>query len=167
MSVGCAAGTLCGALASRPGARRALIAVAGVLVLGLAVFQARELSGLRAVTIYADKAVIPAGSCVVSDEVSLTIAANRFSTRPGCPAVLDSLATTLVEDNGISVQGGAKSSARAVAAWRWIFGHTEYVWLSSDSDRRIPWTNALTQWFHHHFKLLKVHNGTGHVYKRR
>jgi hypothetical protein len=138
-----------------------------VLVLGLAVFQARELSGLRAVTIYADKAVIPAGSCVVSDEVSLTIAANRFSTRPGCPAVLDSLATTLVEDNGISVQGGAKSSARAVAAWRWIFGHTEYVWLSSDSDRRIPWTNALTQWFHHHFKLLKVHNGTGHVYKRR
>ena len=167
MSVGCAAGTLCGALASRPGARRSLIAVTGVLVLGLAVFQARELSGLRAVTIYADKAVIPAGSCVVSDEVSLTIAANRFSTRPGCPAVLDSLATTLVEDNGISVQGGAKSSARAVAAWRWIFGHTEYVWLSSDSDRRIPWTNALTQWFHHHFKLLKVHNGTGHVYKRR
>ena len=121
-------------------ARRSLIAAAGVLVLGLAVFQARELSGLRAPNIYPDKAVIPAGSCVVSDEVSLTIAANRFSTRPGCPAVLDSLATTLVEDNGISVQGGAKSSARAVAAWRWIFAHAEYVWLSSDSDRRIPWT---------------------------
>ena len=167
MSVGCAAGTLGGALAGRPGARRALIAVAGALVLGLAVFQARELSGLRAVTIYADQAVIPAGSCVVSDEVSLTIAANRFSTQPGCPAVLDSLATTLVEDNGISVQGGAKSSARAVAAWRWIFGHAEFVWLSSDSDRRIPWTSALTQWFHRHFRLLKVHDGTGHVYQRR
>ena len=167
MSVGCAAGTLCRALASRPGARRSLIAVAGVLVLGLAVFQARELSGLRAPRIYADKAVIPAGSCVVSDEVSLTIAANRFSTRPGCPAVLDSLATTLVEDNGVSVQGGAKSLPRAVAAWRWIFAHTEYVWLSSQSGRRIPWTNALTQWFHQHFKLLKVHDGTGRVYQRR
>ena len=167
MSVGCAAGTLGGALARRPGARRSLIALAGVLVLGVALFQARELSGLRAVTIYADQAAIPAGSCVVSDEVSLTIAANRFSTRPGCPAVLDSLATTLVEDNGISVQGGARSSARAVAAWRWIFGHTEYVWLSSDSERRIPWTNALTHWFHRRFKLLKVHHGTGRVYQRR
>src|SRR3984957_18244090 len=152
MSVGCAAGTLGRALAGRPGARRSLIAVAGVLVLGLALFQARELSGLRAPNIYADKAVIPVGSCVVSDEVSLTIAANRFSTRPGCPAVLDSLATTLVEDNGISVQGGAKSSARAVAGWRWIFAHTEYVWLSSDSDRRIPWTKALTQWFDRRFR---------------
>jgi alpha-1,2-mannosyltransferase len=167
MSVGCAAGTLCSALASRPGARRSLIAVAGVLVLGLAVFQARELSGLRAPDIYADQAVIPAGSCVVTDEVSLTIAANRFSTRPGCPAVLDSLATTLVDDNGISVQGGAKSSARTVAGWRWIFAHAQYVWLSSQSGRRIPWTNALTGWFDHRFKLLTVHGGTGHVYKRR
>jgi hypothetical protein len=104
---------------------------------------------------------------VVSDEVSLTIAANRFSTRPGCPAVLDSLATTLVEDNGISVQGGARTSARTVAAWRWIFAHTEYVWLSSQSGRRIPWTNALSQWFGQHFKPLKVHGGTGRVYKRR
>ena len=141
--------------------------MAGVLVLGLAVFQARELSGLRAPNVYADKAVIPAGSCVVSDEVSLTLAVNRFSTRPSCPAVLDSLATTLVEDNGISVQGGAKSSARAVAAWRWIFGHTEYVWLSSDSDRRIPWTRPLSRWFDRHYRRLDVHGGLGHVYKRR
>jgi len=167
MSAGCAAGTLGRALAARPGARRSLIAAVAVLVLGLAVFQARELSGLRAPDIYGDKAVIPAGACVVSDEVSLTIAANRFSTRPGCPAVLDSLATTLVEDNGVSVQGGAKSSARTVAAWRRIFAHAEYVWLSSQSGRRIPWTNALTQWFEHHFTLLKVHHGTGRVYQRR
>ena len=167
MSVGCAAGTLCYVLARRPGARRSLIAVAAVLILGLAVFQARELSGLHTASIYPDKAVIPAGSCVVSDEISLTIAANRFSTRPGCPAVLDSLATTLVEDNGISVQGGAKSSVRAVAAWKWIFAHAEYVWLSSDSDRRIPWTHALNRWFAHHFKPLKVHHGLGRVYKRR
>jgi hypothetical protein len=167
MSVGCAAGALCGELASQPRARRSLIAAAGVLVLGLAVFQARELAGLRAPNVYADKAVIPAGSCVVSDEASLTLAVNRFSTRPSCPAVLDSLATTLVEDNGISVQGGAKSSARAVAAWRWIFGHTEYVWLSSDSDRRIPWTRSLSRWFDRHYRRLNVHGGLGHVYKRR
>jgi hypothetical protein len=104
---------------------------------------------------------------VVTDEVSLTLAANRFSTQPGCPDVLDSLATTLVEDNGVSVQGGAKASARAVAAWTWIFGHAQYVWLSPDSDRRIPWTRGLEHWFGRHFKRLPVHRGLGQVYKRR
>jgi alpha-1,2-mannosyltransferase len=167
ISFGCAAGTLCRAFSDRPGARRSLIAVATALVLGLAVFQARELSGLGATSVYPDKAVIPAGACVVTDEVSLTLAANRFSTRAGCPDVLDSLAATLVEDNGISVQGGAKASARAVSAWTWIFGHAQYVWLSSDSSRRIPWTHGLERWFASHFKRLKVHRGLGQVYKRR
>ena len=142
ISVGCAAGTLCRAFSDRPAVRRSLIAVAVVLVLGLGLFQARELSGLHTTSIYPDKAAIPAGSCVVTDEVSLTLAANRFSTGAGCPDVLDSLATTLVEDNGLSVQGGAKASARAVAAWTWIFGHAQYVWLSPDSDRRIPWSGG-------------------------
>jgi alpha-1,2-mannosyltransferase len=167
LSVGCAAGTLCRAFSDRPGVRRSLIAVAVALVLGLAVFQGRELSGLHTTSIYPDKAAIPAGSCVVTDEVSLTLAANRFSTAPGCPDVLDSLATTLVEDNGISVQGGAKASARAVSAWTWIFGHAQYVWLSSDSNRRIPWTHGLERWFARHFERLKVHRGLGQVYKRR
>jgi alpha-1,2-mannosyltransferase len=166
MSAGCAAGTLCRALADRPGARRGLIAVVGVLVLGLAVFQARELAGAGTTSIYPDSAVIPAGSCVVSDEISLTIAANRFSTRPGCPAVLDSLATTLVEDDGISVQGGAKSSARAVAGWQWIFAHAQYVWLSGEYGRRIPWTPTLKQWFARHFTRLTVNGGLGHLYRR-
>jgi hypothetical protein len=167
LSVGCAAGTLCRAFSERPGLRRSLIAVAAVLVLGLAVFQARELSGLHTTSIYPDKAAIPAGSCVVTDEVSLTLAANRFSTQPGCPDVLDSLATTLVEDNGVSVQGGAKASARAVAAWTWIFGHAQYVWLSPDSDRRIPWTGGLERWFARHYKRIDVHRGLGQVYRRR
>jgi len=167
LSVGCAAGTLCRAFSDRPQLRRSLIAVAAVLIVGLAVFQARELSGLHTTSIYPDKAVIPAGSCVVTDEASLTLAANRFSTQPSCPDVLDSLATTLVEDNGVSVQGGAKASARAVAAWTWIFGHAQYVWLSNDSDRRIPWTPGLEHWFARHFKRLDVHRGIGQVYKRR
>jgi hypothetical protein len=167
LSVGCAAGTLCRAFSDRPGMRRSLIAVAVVLILGLAGFQARELSGLHTTSIYPDKAAIPAGSCVVTDEVSLTLAANRFSTQPSCPDVLDSLATTLVEDNGVSVQGGAKASARTVAAWTWIFGHAQYVWLSPDNDRRIPWTHALEQWFARHYKRIDVHRGLGVVYRHR
>jgi alpha-1,2-mannosyltransferase len=167
LSVGCAAGTLCRAFSDRPSLRRSLIAVTAVLILGLAGFQARELSGLHTTSVYPDKAAIPAGSCVVTDEVSLTLAANRFSTQPSCPDVLDSLATTLVEDNGVSVQGGAKASARAVAAWTWIFGHAQYVWLSPDSDRRIPWTHGLQQWFGRHYKRIDIHRGLGQVYRRR
>jgi alpha-1,2-mannosyltransferase len=167
LSVGCAAGTLCRAFADRPGLRHSLIAVTVVLILGLAGFQARELSGLHTTSVYPDKAAIPAGSCVVTDEVSLTLAANRFSTQASCPDVLDSLATTLVEDNGVSVQGGAKASARAVAAWTWIFGHAQYVWLSPDSDRRIPWTHGLEQWFGRHYKRIDIHRGLGQVYRRR
>jgi alpha-1,2-mannosyltransferase len=167
ISFGCAAGTLGRAFSDRPGMRRSLVAAATALVLGLAVFQARELSGLHTTSIYPDQAAIPAGACVVTDEVSLTLAANRFSTQAGCPDVLDSLAATLVEDNGISVQGGAKASARAVSAWTWIFGHAQYVWLSSDSSRRIPWTHGLERWFASHFKRVPVHRGLGRVYKRR
>jgi alpha-1,2-mannosyltransferase len=167
VSVGCAAATLGRALSDRSGVRRSLIAVAVALVLGVSVFQARELSGLHTTSIYPDKAAIPAGSCVVADEVSLTLAANRFSTAPGCPDVLDSLAVTLVEDNGVSVQGGAAASARAVSAWSWIFGHAQYVWLSPDSDRRIPWTPGLEQWFARHFKRVTVRRGLGQVYQRR
>jgi len=170
MSAGCAAGALGGAFAGHPRARQTMIAGVAVAVVGIAAFQARELAGLHTRNVYPDKALIPARACVVTDEVSLTISANRFSTRPGCPDVLDSLATTLVDDNGISVQGGARAEPHAVAAWQGIFSRAQYVWLSADSDRRIPWTHALTRWFAHRFKPLKVHGqapGLGTVYKRR
>lgn len=73
-------------------------------------------------------------------------------------------------DNGISVQGGAKAIPAAVAAWQSIFSRAQYVWLSADSDRRIPWTHALQRWFAHHFKPVKVRGqapGLGIVYKLR
>jgi hypothetical protein len=170
LSAGCAAGTLCSAFARHRRARRVMIAGFAVAVVGLAAFQAHELAGLHTTSVYPDMALIPAGACVVTDEVSLTIAANRFSTQPGCPDVLDSLAATLVADNGISVQGGAKALPQAVAAWQSIFSRAQYVWLSADSDRRIPWTHALQRWFARHFKPVKVRGqapGLGSVYRRR
>jgi alpha-1,2-mannosyltransferase len=170
LSGGCAAATLGGVLGRHPRARRTLIAGAAIAIVGIGAFQARELAGLHTTSVYPDKVLIPADACVVTDEVSLTISANRFSTRPGCPDVLDALAVTLVEDNGVSVQGGAKALPRAVAAWQWIFSRAQYVWLSADSDRRIPWNHALTRWYAHRFKPLKVHGragGLGRVYQRR
>ena len=119
MSVGCAAGALPDALAGRATARHVLIGAAGLAIVAVALFQAREVSGLRAPDIYADKALIPAGACVVTDQTSLAIAADRFTTaRPGCPDVIDALAMTLVLSDGVSVQGGAASLPHVVSAWQ-------------------------------------------------
>lgn len=72
--------------------------------------------GLPRPDVHADTALIPAGACVVSDEVSLTIAANRFTVgSAGCPDTLDSLATTLVATNGISAPARAQANGLALA----------------------------------------------------
>ena len=90
-------------------------------------------------------AVIPPDACVVTDEVSLTIAADRFTELPpGCPDVIDSLAVTLVASNGVSVQGGAANMPDVVALWKKDLSAAQYVWLSPahGSQRRIAWTRA-------------------------
>jgi alpha-1,2-mannosyltransferase len=171
LTAGGAAGALAHAFSGRLPGWRFVIAVAGVLVLGVAVFQAREVSGLRAPNLYPDQALIPAGACVVTDQTSLAISANRFiATRPGCPDIIDSLAATLVLSNGVSVQGGAASLPRVVAAWQTILGEAQYVWLSPTNARRIPWTPALSLWFTTHFQLLPTSGthgpGLGHVYEK-
>jgi hypothetical protein len=170
LSAGCAVGALASGFAGRPQVRRAIIGCCAVAVLAVAAFQASELSGLRATSVYPDRALIPAGSCVVSDQISLAIAANRFTAaRPGCPDVLDGLAQTLVLSNGVSVQGGAASHPAVVAAWQSILSRADYVWLSPNNARRIPWTPELTSWFAANFRPLQVHGhprGLGQVYER-
>jgi hypothetical protein len=170
LSAGCAVGALASGFAGRPQVRRAIIGCCAVAVLAVAAFQASELSGLRATSVYPDRALIPAGSCVVSDQISLAIAANRFTAaRPGCPDVLDGLAQTLVLSNGVSVQGGAASHPAVVAAWQSILSRADYVWLSPSNARRIPWTPELTSWFAANFQPLQVHGQArrlGQVYER-
>jgi hypothetical protein len=152
----------------RRGGLTAWLAAGLVLV---AAFEAWELSGLRAPSVNQDAALIPPGACVVSDEVSLSIAADRFTTGVGgCPDVLDSLATTLVAGNGVSVEGGARALPQVAAAWQGIFTRARYVWLSGSSNRRIPWTADLRAWFARNFKPLHPPAGQrseGQVYVRR
>jgi hypothetical protein len=176
ISAGYAAGALAdrGQKATAQSKRRSrsglLTWVAGAFIVA-ASFQAWELSGQHAPDVHADAALIPRGACVVSDEISLTIAANRFTAGSGgCPDVLDSLATTLVAGNGVSVQGGAKALPRVVAGWRAVFSRAEYVWLSGSSARRIPWTPELQAWFAGNFRPLRPPPGEvseGQVYTRR
>jgi alpha-1,2-mannosyltransferase len=162
LTAGGSAGALARGLSGRPRVREGVVAVAGVIVLAVALLQAREVSGLRAPDVYPDQALIPAGACVVTDETSMALAANRFTAaRPGCPDVIDSLAVTLVSGNGVSVQGGAAALPHVVATWQSILSQAQYVWLSPNNARRIPWTPALSLWFSTHFQQLRPVGGRG------
>jgi hypothetical protein len=144
-------------------ARRALAAVIAVVILMVAGVEAREVASVREpASPQAAAALIPAGSCLVADQVSFAIAAGRLAQpRAGCPDVIDSLATTLALSGGVSPQGGAGRQARVSAGWEAIFGQARYVWLSAGFQARIPWTPALQSWFGAHFRPSAAFSGYG------
>jgi alpha-1,2-mannosyltransferase len=172
------AGGAAGALALSRGrelstARRVTASITVALAL-VAALQVREIYPMTQVTAQAIAHKIPRGSCVITDEVSLTIAADRFTGYPSyCPVIVDSLAQTLVLSNGLSVQGGAASDASVVAAWKSWLSRADYVWLTPGSGagqgsaRRIPWTPALLAWFYRSFTGVGSYSrGTGQLYVR-
>jgi hypothetical protein len=132
------------------------VGVIAVCLAGAAVLQIAEVTPLRTPAgTAAFEDLIPPGACVVSDQVSLLISANRFeASKPGCPVVIDSLATTLVLTQGTSIQGGANSDHPAIAQWRKILEKAQYVWLSPNHWRRLPWPPYEERWFREHFKQI-------------
>jgi len=164
-------GSASGALAGR-GVRFSTVAVRGfaVFIVLVAALQIREIYPMRQSTAEGMAALIPNNACVVTDEVSLTIAADRFTALPpGCPDIIDSLAVTLVASNGVSVQGGAANRPDVVALWKKDLNAAQYVWLSPShgSKRRIAWTTALSDWFNANFVPIgRYTGGTGQLYQR-
>jgi hypothetical protein len=148
--------------------RQAMLAAFAAVIAAMTVIQVAEVAPATITETTAIGRLIPKGACVVTDETSLTISADRFATPgPGCSDVIDSLATTLVLSHGVSVQGGAAKSAPVVAAWQAIFSRSDYVWLSGGNPRRIPWTHALATWFHANFRPVGPSDPTlGQLYVR-
>jgi hypothetical protein len=144
-------------------ARRVLAAAVAVVILAIAGIEARELAPAHVPASPSNvSALVPAGSCLVADQVSFAIAANRFAApSPDCPDLIDSLAATLALSGGVSPQGGAGHAPNVVAGWEAIFGQARYVWLSGGASARIPWTPALQSWFASHFRLLADYPGYG------
>jgi Dolichyl-phosphate-mannose-protein mannosyltransferase len=144
-------------------ARRAVAAAAAVVILAVAAAEARELAPAHVPASPASaSALLPKGSCLVADQVSFAVAANRFAApSPGCPDVIDSLATTLALSGGVSPAGGAGQAPRVVAGWEAVFGRARFVWLSGGVAARIPWTPDLQAWFAGHFRLLAAYPGYG------
>ena len=124
-----------------------------------------EASGVPASEIAAVQRIIPPGACVATDQVSYTIAINRFvSTAPGCSLMIDGVGTDYALSNGRNGQTGAGSSPAVVAAWLAEFRAARYAWLTTEETRRIPWTPALTAYFHNFVALA---GGPPGLYIRR
>jgi alpha-1,2-mannosyltransferase len=138
--------------------RRLAAGAVGLVLVFACVLQVGEVSGLSTPKGASEiSGKIPAGACVVSDEVALLISANRFEPgKPGCPVVIDSLATTLVLTHGESVQAGADHDKAAIAAWKSILLRAQYVWLSPNHWKRIPfgYSSAGWTWFLGHFRQI-------------
>jgi hypothetical protein len=142
-------------------ARQAGVAIAGVAAVALAVvavFQARFESAIPRVIGPIPAAIdrlVPPGACVLTDQVSVTLAANRFvSTDPNCPKMVDSLGTTLALSDGLKPQTGAANVPRVNAAWSQAFSQAQYVILTATSIRRIAWSSQLDTYFAGHFTQL-------------
>jgi alpha-1,2-mannosyltransferase len=139
----------------RPGATVAA-ALAIVVLAVLQVFgESHEYAGVPASEISAVQRLIPPGACVATDQVSFTIAIDRFvSTVPGCSLMIDGVGTDYALSNGRNGQTGAGSSPAVAAAWMSAFHAAKYAWLTSEAYRRIPWTPQLRAYFDSHFTLL-------------
>jgi hypothetical protein len=144
-------------------ARRVAAAAIAVVILAIAGVEARELAPAHVAASPANiSALVPAGSCLVADQVSFAIAANRFTApSASCPDVVDSLATTLALSGGVSPQGGAGQAPDVVAAWEAIYSKAQYAWVSAGAQARIPWTGDFAAWFASHFHPLVAYPDYG------
>ena len=146
------------------------LAATAVIVLVLAVLQGRtapdpELHGISNAVI-ADEKVFPPGSCVLTDTVSYTIAADRFfSTEPGCPIMVDSIGTDYALSHGENAANGAGNVPAVQRVWLSALSRAQYVWLSGLWQRRMPWTYPIQSYFNAHFRLLHI-DASGRVYER-
>jgi alpha-1,2-mannosyltransferase len=99
--------------------------------------------------------VIPDGACVLTDTVSLTIAANRFMSRSAsCATIVDTIGTSYSFSRGRNAVTGAGSVPALRDLWSSAFRSANYVWLSDLNARRIPWTPEIQSYFHTHFVLV-------------
>jgi alpha-1,2-mannosyltransferase len=142
----------------------AVCAVAVVVIAALALPQFAtdtRLSASTSVAAAADR-LIPPGSCVLTNDSSLTVSADRFvPASPGCPAMVDAYGTLLALTDGRKLLGTPQEVRSVTALWSAELPRAPYVWFEAGSQGQIPWTPALYAYFTAHFRLLGLANGPG------
>jgi alpha-1,2-mannosyltransferase len=154
----------------------AVCTVAAMVIAALGLRQFAAETRLHAPTSLAAQAdrLIPPGSCVLSNDPSLTVSAGRFvpatpatpatpaiPASPGCPAMVDAYGTLLALTDGRKMFATPQEVRSVTALWYAGFARAPYVWLETGSQGQIPWTPALYAYFTSHFRLLGLVNGSG------
>jgi hypothetical protein len=99
--------------------------------------------------------VIPAGACVLTDQSSYLLLADRFLARSrSCPQMVDSLGTDLALSGGRRPSTGTAEVPAVRAFWRGAFHRAQYVLLTTRNELRIPWTPPLADYFHRSFRAI-------------
>jgi Glycosyltransferase family 87 len=141
--------------------------VAAILITWVGVRQFVTETGLQTSTSLAASAdgLIPAGSCVLTDDTSLTVSADRFvSGQAGCPAMVDAWGTLLSMTDGQKMFASPQVLSSVAAMWQSAFSRTRYVWLVPGSQGQIPWTPDLYASFSRRFRLIGLASGPGSRY---
>ena len=122
--------------------------------------------------------LIPAGSCILTNNPALTITADRFTPDPpsGCPAMVDPFGAYLTMTGGRRQIASQQQLSSVRAMWLFDFSRARYVWIEARSEAQIPWTPALYAYFKSHFQpigLVVGYDGHGRgapeggIYARR
>ena len=99
--------------------------------------------------------LIPAGSCVLTNDPALSIVSNRFvPAHPGCPPVVDSYGTLMVMTSGRTQDADPRALRAVELTWQAWFAQADYFWLEPGSSGQIPWSPGLYSYFMRHFRLI-------------
>jgi Glycosyltransferase family 87 len=123
-------------------------------------------AAIPATEISAAGRMIPPGACVFTDQVSYTIAINRFTSDvPGCSPMVDGVGTDYALSGGHNGLTGAGNAPAVERLWLAAFRHAQYLWLTASSAPRIPWTPRLQAYFLANFVPLT--EGPDWLYARK
>ena len=114
-------------------------------------------------------AVIPAGACVLSDQMSLIVDADRVTpASSGCPAVVDPYGSWLAADSANPPPSSGPYSAALVSEWSEWLDHARYLLLEFPipQSRVIPASPGVVKQFTEDFQLRYSSYGAN-VYERR
>ena len=142
----------------------AVCAVAVIVIAALGLRQFATETRLHASDSLAARAdrLIPPGYCVLTNDPSLTVSADRFASASSvCPAMVDAYGTLLAMTDGRKMLATPQEVRSVAALWSSEFAHAPYVWLETGSQGQIPWTAALYRYFTSHFRLVGLVNGPG------
>ena len=145
--------------------------LAGLAILVMAVVQfgweSHNTPHLPLSVITSARRMIPPGACLLADEVSFSVMADRLvSDVPGCSLLLDPTGTNYALSGGRDPETGAAKYKAVDAVWTYAFDHAQYVWLSGLNNHRVAWTPALRSYFSAHFTRILHAGNAGSLYRR-